>query len=73
MIKVKDLTYIYQQGMPFEKKAVDNVSFEIPTGDFLAIIGHTGSGKSTLIQQFNALLKPTSGKIEIDGVDITNP
>ncbi|MBR4173610.1 MAG: energy-coupling factor transporter ATPase, partial [Clostridia bacterium] len=47
--------------------------FEIPTGDFLAIIGHTGSGKSTLIQQFNALLTPTSGKIEIDGIDITNP
>ena len=72
MIKVTDLTYIYQQGMPFEKKAVDNVSFEIPTGDFLAIIGHTGSGKSTLIQHFNALLKPTSGKIEIDGIDVTD-
>ena len=73
MIKVTDLTYIYQQGMPFEKKALDNVSFSIPTGDFLAIIGHTGSGKSTLIQHFNALLKPTSGKIEIDGVDVTDP
>ncbi len=73
MIKVSNLTYIYQQGMPFEKKAVDNVSFEIPTGDFLAIIGHTGSGKSTLIQHFNALLKATSGKIEIDGVDVTDP
>ena len=73
MIKVSGLTYVYQQGMPFEKKAIDNISFEIPTGDFVAIIGHTGSGKSTLIQQFDALLKPTSGKIEIDGVDITNP
>ena len=73
MIKVTGLTYIYQQGMPFEKKAVDNVSFEIPTGDFLAIIGHTGSGKSTLIQHFNALLKPTQGKIEIDGIDVTDP
>ncbi len=73
MIKVSGLTYIYQQGMPFEKKAVDNISFEIPTGDFVAIIGHTGSGKSTLIQQFNALLKPTAGKIEIDGIDITDP
>ena len=50
MIKVSGLTYIYQQGMPFEKKAIDNVSFEIPTGDFLAVIGHTGSGKSTLVQ-----------------------
>ena len=73
MIKVTNLTFIYQQGMPFEKRAVDNVSFEIPTGDFLAIIGHTGSGKSTLIQHFNALLKATSGKIEIDGTDITDP
>lgn len=73
MIKVTDLTYIYQQGMPFEKKALDNVSFEIPTGDFLAIIGHTGSGKSTLIQHFNALLKASSGKIEIDGIDVTDP
>jgi len=72
MIKVSGLTYIYQQGMPFEKKAIDNVSFEIPTGDFLAVIGHTGSGKSTLVQHFNALLKPTSGKIEIDGIDITD-
>ncbi len=73
MIKVSGLTYIYQEGMPFEKKALDNVSFEVPTGDFLAIIGHTGSGKSTLIQQFNALLRPTEGKIEIDGIDITDP
>lgn len=73
MIKVSGLSYVYQQGMPFEKKAIDNVSFEIPSGDFTAIIGHTGSGKSTLIQHFNALLKPTSGKIEIDGIDVTNP
>ena len=73
MIKVSGLTYIYQQGMPFEKKAVEDVSFKIPTGDFLAVIGHTGSGKSTLIQHFNALLKPTAGTIEIDGIDITNP
>lgn len=73
MIKVTELSYIYQPGMPFEKKALDNISFEIPTGDFLAVIGHTGSGKSTLIQHFNALIKPTSGKIEIDGVDITDP
>ena len=73
MIKVSGLTHIYQQGMPFEEKAIDNVSFEIPTGDFVALIGHTGSGKSTLIQHFNALLKPTEGKIEIDGIDITDP
>lgn len=71
MIKVTDLSYIYQQGMPFEQVALENISFEIPDGDFVAVIGHTGSGKSTLIQHLNALVKPTSGKIEIDGVDIT--
>jgi len=71
MIKVTDLSYIYQKGMPFEAVALENISFEIPDGDFVAIIGHTGSGKSTLIQHLNALVKPTSGKIEIDGVDIT--
>lgn len=71
MIKVTDLNYIYQQGMPFEKVALHDVSFEIPDGDFVAVIGHTGSGKSTLIQHLNALVKPTSGKIEIDGTDIT--
>ncbi|MBO5059288.1 MAG: energy-coupling factor transporter ATPase [Clostridia bacterium] len=73
MIKVSDLTYVYQQGMPYEKTALDSLSFEIPDGDFTAIIGHTGSGKSTLIQHLNALVRPTSGKIEIDGVDITAP
>ncbi len=71
MIKVTDLSYIYQQGMPFESLALENINFEIPDGDFVAVIGHTGSGKSTLIQHLNALVKPTSGKIEIDGVDIT--
>ena len=73
MIKVTDLNYIYQQGMPFEKKALSDVSFEIPDGDFVAIIGHTGPGKSTLIQHLNALVRPTSGRIEIDGIDITDP
>lgn len=73
MINVTNLTYIYQKGMPFEKKALDDVSFKIKKGSFTAIIGHTGSGKSTLIQHMNALVKPTSGKIEIDGTDITDP
>ena len=73
MIKVTDLSYVYQQGMPFEQVALENISFEIPDGDFVAVIGHTGSGKSTLIQHLNALVKPTSGRIEIDGVDITSP
>lgn len=57
---------------PFEKKALDNVSLEIEDGEFLAVIGHTGSGKSTLIQHLNGLLKPASGKIYVDGTDITD-
>lgn len=73
MIKVEKLNYIYQEGMPHEKVAIRDVSFEIPDGDFVAVIGHTGSGKSTLIQHLNALVKPTSGSIVIDGVDITAP
>lgn len=72
MIKVTDLKYVYQAGMPFERVALSDISFEIPDGDFLAVIGHTGSGKSTLIQHLNALIKPTSGKIEINGIDITS-
>lgn len=71
MIKVKNLNHTYQKGMPFEHIALKDISFEIPDGDFVAVIGHTGSGKSTLIQHLNALVKPTSGTIEINGVDIT--
>ena len=71
-IKVENLTHIYNQNGPFEKKALDNISLDINDGDFLAIIGHTGSGKSTLIQHMNGLEKPTSGKIYIDGIDITD-
>ena len=73
MIKVSDLNYIYQQGMPFEKVALHDVNFEIEKGDLVAVIGHTGSGKSTLIQHLNALVKPTGGSIVIDGEDITAP
>lgn len=72
MIKTENLNYIYQPGMPSEKHALDNINIEIPDGDFTAIIGHTGSGKSTLIQHLNALIKPTSGKIIINGTDITS-
>ena len=70
-IKIENLTHIYMPGGPFEKIALDNVNIEINDGEFVAIIGHTGSGKSTLIQHLNGLLKPTSGSIYIDGLDIT--
>lgn len=70
-IKVENLTHIYSKGTPFEKIALNNISFEIKKNDFVAIIGHTGSGKSTLIQHLNGLVKPDSGKIYIDGEDIT--
>ncbi|MBQ5310486.1 MAG: energy-coupling factor transporter ATPase [Oscillospiraceae bacterium] len=70
MIKTEGLTYTYSQGTPFEKTAVKNVDLEIEEGAFVGIIGHTGSGKSTLIQHLNGLIKPTSGKVYIDGQDI---
>ena len=69
-LDVKNLTYIYNPGTPFETKAVDDVSFEINDGEFVGIIGHTGSGKSTLIQHLNALIEPTSGSVHVDGEDI---
>jgi len=69
-VSVKDLTYIYMKGSPFEKKALDNISLDIDDGEFVGIIGHTGSGKSTLIQHFNGLLKPSSGRVVINGVDV---
>ena len=70
ILEVKDLNYIYSIGTPFEHKALDNVNFSVERGEFIGIIGHTGSGKSTLMQHMNGLLKPTSGKILLDGVDI---
>ncbi|TRW24057.1 energy-coupling factor transporter ATPase [Criibacterium bergeronii] len=70
-IVVSNLNFIYSPNTPFETVALKNVSFEIKTGEFVALIGHTGSGKSTLIQQLNGLIKPTSGSIVINGVDIT--
>lgn len=72
-IEVKNLTHIYSAGLPHESVAVDDVSFTIDDGEFVGIIGHTGSGKSTLLQHLNGLLKPTKGRIIIDGVDITDP
>ena len=70
VLKVEHLSHVYSAGTPFEKKAVDDVSFTARKGEFIGLIGHTGSGKSTLIQHFNGLLKPTSGRVLINGEDI---
>ena len=70
ILQVKDLSYVYSAGTPFEHKALDNVNFTLNQGEFVGIIGHTGSGKSTLMQQLNGLLKPTSGQVLLGGVDI---
>ena len=69
-IKAENLTYIYGKGTAFEQYALKNVNFEIPDGQFVGLIGHTGSGKSTLIQHLNGLIKPTSGTIYYEGTDI---
>ena len=71
-IKIENLTHIYMEGSPFEKKAIEDVNVSINDGEFIALIGHTGSGKSTLIQHINGLLKPHSGRIIIDDADITD-
>ncbi len=74
IIKTENLSYIYSEGTPYEHRAVDNVNIEIEKGSFVGVIGHTGSGKSTLIQHLNGLIRPTSGKIYIDGEDLwANP
>lgn len=70
ILEAKNLTYIYSVGTPFEHKALDDISFSVERGEFIGIIGHTGSGKSTLMQQLNGLLKPTSGTVLLDGQDI---
>ena len=70
VIETKNLTYTYGEGTPFVKTAVDNVSLSIEEGEFVGLIGHTGSGKSTLIQTLNGLLKPTSGQVLLKGKDI---
>lgn len=72
IIKIENLNYIYNPGTPFEKKALNNINLDIARGDFIGLIGHTGSGKSTLVQHLNGLIRPTSGKIIIDGIDITS-
>ncbi|MBF7095960.1 energy-coupling factor transporter ATPase [Alkalibacter mobilis] len=71
-IEIKELSHIYSEGSPFESRALDKISGVIEKGSFTGLIGHTGSGKSTFIQHLNVLLKPTSGQIIIDGVDIND-
>lgn len=74
VLELKDLSYVYGTGTPFEKTAVNNVSLSIEKGEFIGIMGHTGSGKSTLVQMLNGLMKPTSGQVLLDGEDIwANP
>lgn len=74
MLELKNLSYVYGTGTPFEKTAVNNVSLSIEKGEFIGIMGHTGSGKSTLVQMLNGLMKPTSGQVLLDGEDIwANP
>lgn len=69
-IKIDNLTYVYSQGTPFEKKALDNISLKIGDGEFVGLIGHTGSGKSTLIQHFNGLFKPDKGDVYVNDINI---
>ena len=69
-LEVKNLNHVYSMGTPFEHKALDDVSLSVERGEFIGVIGHTGSGKSTLLQHLNGLLKPTSGQILLEGVDI---
>lgn len=70
ILELKNICYTYGVGTPFEKKAVNDVSFSVNKGELIGIIGHTGSGKSTLVQMLNGLMKPTSGQVLLDGVDI---
>ena len=72
-IRAENLNYIYGKGTAFEQYALKDINFEIQDGEFVGIIGHTGSGKSTLIQHLNGLIKATSGKIYFNGKDIYAP
>lgn len=72
VLQTENLTYIYGEGTPFQTTALDNINIGIEAGELLAIIGHTGSGKSTLIQHFNGILLPTSGRVLLDGQDISS-
>ena len=70
VLKTEKLAYVYSDGTPFRRVAIDDVSIEIEKGELVGIIGHTGSGKSTLIQHFNGLLKQTEGTVYVKGKDI---
>ena len=71
LIEIKNLTHIYSEGLPFEKKAIDDINLKIEENEFIGLIGHTGSGKSTFIQHLNGLLKPSSGEIILDGMKVS--
>ena len=70
LLEIRDLHHVYSVGTPFEHVALENISFSVERGEFIGVIGHTGSGKSTLMQHLNGLLKPTSGQVLLDGKDI---
>ena len=70
ILSMQGVTHLYNEGMPSESKAIDNINIDIEEGELVGVIGHTGSGKSTLVQHFNGILKPCSGKVIVDGVDI---
>ena len=71
ILETKNLTYTYGVGTPFEKTAVENVNLSVEKGAFVGVIGHTGSGKSTLIQMLNGLIRPTSGQVLLNGEDVS--
>ncbi len=70
ILEITGLTYVYGEGTPFEKKAIDDATFTVKEGRVTGIIGHTGSGKSTLVQMLNGIIKPKSGSVLLDGNDI---
>lgn len=70
ILSMQGVTHLYNEGMPSESKAIDNINLNIEEGELVGVIGHTGSGKSTLVQHFNGILKPNSGKVIVDGIDI---
>ncbi len=69
IIRLENVNYVYNPNTPFEKKALDNINLTIDETDFIGLIGHTGSGKSTLVQHLNGLIRPTSGRVLVDGID----